>query len=245
MQADMPVADESTRRLRALIRALLSHGIWAIIALQLLMGVVMRTPVGEGGAMAAMRTALLLAATLGVLYGTAGMSAALAASRDPVPIAGMVTAGRPVFGAFLWLVVKAGLLALAVLQVVLTITIAMSHQEPAQAIAQLPSFMLPLAAILGFVLVYWMPVVFHRRDFRLLATLAEALRLARSRLSAAGFLALLTLAPPALAWALDGRGGAPAAFVLQVMASLLAWAAYIYCVEWLQDTGTPQSPPVS
>jgi len=243
---EMPVASEATRRLRALVRAALSRGIWLIIGLQLLMGLALRFPVGEEGGMAAMRMLLLVLATAGVLYGTAGASAALAAGGEPGSEMAAVAAGSPVFGAFLWLLLKAGLLALAVLQVVLTVVIAASGQDPNQAMAELPSHMLPLTALLGFVLVYWMPLVFYRRDFRLFATLAEALRLLRARLSTAGFLALLTLAPPALAWMLAGRGGAIAAFLLQAIASLLAWAAYIYCVEWLQDAAAPPKPsPIS
>lgn len=240
---EMPVASEATRRLRALVRAALSRGVWLIIGLQLLMGLALRFPVGEdGGGMAAMRMLLLVLATAGVLYGTAGASAALAAGREPVSAMTALAAGSPVFGAFLWLLLKAGLLAVAVLQVVLTVVIAASGQDPNQAMTELPSHMLPLTALLGFVLVYWMPLVFFRRDFRLFATLAEALRLLRARLSTAGFLALLTLAPPALAWVLAGRGGATAAFLLQAVASLLAWAAYIYCVERLQDAAAPPKP---
>lgn len=246
MQApDAPVADESTRRLRALVRAALSRGIWSIIALQLLLGVVMRVPTDDAGVMAVVRTMLLLIATAGVLYGTAGMSAALAAGREAISVSAMVQAGRTVFGPFLWLVIKAGLLGVAVLQVVLTIIIATSTQDPNHAIAQLPAYVMPLAALFGFILVYWMPVVFYRRDFGLFGTMAEALRLIRSRLAAAGFLAVLTLAPSALAWALGGGGGAPVAFVLQAIASLLAWTAYVYCVEWLQDTVPAKSEPIS
>ena len=148
---EMPVASEATRRLRALVRAALSRGIWLIIGLQLLMGLALRFPVGEEGGMAAMRMLLLVLATAGVLYGTAGASAALAAGREPVSEMAAVAAGSPVFGAFLWLLLKAGFLALAVLQVVLTVMIAASGQDPNQAMTELPSHMLPLTALLGFV----------------------------------------------------------------------------------------------
>ena len=242
---DLPAADEATRRLRALVRSALSRGIWLIIALQLLMGLALRLPVSEEGGMAVVRMLLLVLATGGMLYGTAGASAALAAGREPVSVRAALVAGSPVFGQFLWLILKASLLAVGVLQVVLTLMIAASDQDPNQAMTELPSHMLPLTALLGFVLVYWMPVVFQRRDFRLFATLAQALRLMRARLAAAGFLAVLTLAPPALAWALAGRGGAPVAFLLQAVASLLAWTAYVYCVEWLQDAAPREPAPIS
>lgn len=242
---DMAVADEPTRRLRAIVRAALSSGMWLGIALQILMGFALRLPGDEEGATATVRLAMLMIATAGVLYSTAGVSAALAAGREPVSAISAVTAARNVFGAFLWLLLKASLVAIAVMQLILTVLIAATGQDPTQAMAELPSQLLPVSALLGFVLVYWMPVVFYRRDFRLFATLAEALRLARTRLAAAGFLALLTLAPATIAWALGGRGGITAAFLLQVSASLLAWTAYIYCVEWLQDATPPKPAPIS
>lgn len=242
---DTVIADEPTRRLRAVVRAALSSGMWLVIALQILMGFALRLPGDEDGAMATVRLAVLMLATGGVLYSTAGVSAALAAGREPVSALTALAAARAVFGAFLWLLLKAGLVAIAAMQLILTVLIAAAGQDPTQAMAELPAHLLPVSALLGFVLVYWMPVVFYRRDFRLFATLGEALRLARMRLAAAGFLALLTLAPAAIAWALDGRGGITAAFLLQVIASLLAWTAYVYCVEWLQDATPPKPAPIS
>lgn len=242
---DTAIADESTRRLRALVRATLSSGVWAVIALQVVMGLTLRGSADDAGAAALLRFAVLVAATAAVLYGTAGVSAALAAGREPVSVVTALDAGRAVFGGFLWLIAKASLLATAILQVALIALVAGAGQDANQAATQLPSHMLPLAALSGFALVYWLPLVFYRRDFRLFATLAEALRLLWGRAHAAGFLALLTLAPAALAWILDGRGGAITAFLLQAVASLLAWAAYVYCVEWLQDTLSPKPAPIS
>lgn len=242
---DTPIVDESTRRLRALVRASLSSGVWALIALQVVMGLTLRATADDEGAAALLRFAGFVAATAAVLYGTAGVSAAFAAGREPVSVFTAIDAGRAVFGGFLWLIAKASLVAAAILQVVLTLLVAGAGQDANQAVTQLPSHMLPVAALSGFVLVYWMPLVFHRRDFRLFATLAEALRLVWGRAHAAGFLALLTLAPAALAWILDGRGGAITALLLQAVASLLAWAAYVYCVEWLQDTPSPKPAPIS
>ena len=242
---DTPIADESTRRLRALVRATLSSGVWAVIALQVVMGLTLRATAGDEGAAALLRFAGLVAATAAVLYGTAGVSAAFAAGREPVSVLSAITAGRAVVGAFLWLIAKASLVAAATLQVVLTLLVVGTGQDANEAVTQLPSHMVPVAALSGFVLVYWMPLVFHRRDFRLFATLAEALRLVWGRAHAAGFLALLTLAPAALAWILDGRGGTITAFLLQAVASLLAWAAYVYCIEWLQDTPSPKPAPIS
>lgn len=242
---DTAIADESTRRLRALVRATLSSGVWAVIALQVVMGLTLRGSADDAGAAALLRFAVLVAATAAVLYGTAGVSAALAAGREPVSVVTALDAGRAVFGGFLWLIAKASLLATAILQVALIALVAGAGQDANQAATQLPSHMLPVAALSGFALVYWLPLVFYRRDFRLFATLAEALRLLWGRAHAAGFLALLTLAPAALAWILDGRGGAITAFLLQAVASLLAWAAYVYCVEWLQDTLSPKPAPIS
>lgn len=245
MPAPDTTADESTRRLRAVVRAALSTGVWSVIAMQMLMAVAMRLPASDDGAIGGLPLVLLLLATAGVLYGTAGTSAALAAARDRVSVGTTLAAGQAALGPFLWLLLKAGLLTLAVMQLVFTLIIAATGVDPNAAMTELPSQMLPVAAALGFVLVYWMPVVFYRRDFRLFATLREALQLAHRRLAAAGFLALLTLAPAALAWGLGGRGGIAVAFLLQAIASLLAWTAYIYCVEWLQDappTATQQTP---
>lgn len=242
---DTPIVDESTRRLRALVRASLSSGVWALIALQVVMGLTLRATADDEGTAALLRFAGFVAATAAVLYGTAGVSAAFAAGREPVSVFTAIDAGRAVFGGFLWLIAKASLVAAAILQVVLTLLVAGAGQDANQAVTQLPSHMLPVAALSGFVLVYWMPLVFHRRDFRLFATLAEALRLVWGRAHAAGFLALLTLAPAALAWIIDGRGGAITALLLQAVASLLAWAAYVYCVEWLQDTPSPKPAPIS
>ncbi len=233
---------EGERRLRALVRAFLSPGLWLVVGVQLSLQLsVQRLSAADDAPLAwvlALSGLLLAYAWL-----QAGAYHGLAQGRDHLQLADLVRAGFNRFTRFLWLFVKLGLLA-ALLFNVAAFLFALGSGTPVETLVRgLAPFLAPLMAAVGFVFVYWLPVVFVTDDFRLFATLHRALSTAWQRLARSGFLALLILLSPALFALLPEQTSLWLLVPLAAIASLLGWTAYIYCAEWLRDTAGVSSPP--
>ena len=229
---------EGGRRLHAAVRTVLSPGIWLVLAVQLVLALSMQWRSAEAGSPeASVLPILLTTALLGLfLYLQAGTFQSLARSRDVVSALEIMRAGKTVFVAFVWLTVKAGLLAALALNLLIYLGFLVSGVEDLKSVVKaLSPFFGPLVGILAFVFVYWLPFVFVRGEFRLLPSLKAALRIARERLSHSGFLALLVLVPVVVSAFLPANIPVLFDFVVSVVTGVMGWMAYIYCAEVLQE----------
>jgi hypothetical protein len=238
---------EGQRRLRAAVRAVLSPGIWLLVAAQLLLGALQHfspaTPDAAFSATMLVRAIGMAALLLLVFYLQGGIYSALARTREAVTMREALHAGREVFGRFVWLTVKAGLLFGAALVLVSMLTQLLSGVESGDSVESLA---VPIGlgfVVLPFVFVWWLPWVFVRDDFSLMASLRAALQHFWLRLPGSAFLALLILVPGLAAWWLPPATPFPLVLAVDAASALLVWVASVYCVEWLRDrTNTLATP---
>ncbi len=230
-------AAEGERRLRALVRALLSPGIWLVVGMQLTLQLSLQQISGAGEASLAWVLALS-GLLLGFVWLQAGAYHALAQGRDRLMLADVVRTGFVRFARFLWLFAKLALFVALLFNVAALLFVFGSSTPTEGLVRALAPFLGPLLAVFGFLFVYWLPLVFVTDDFRLFATLRRALSTAWQRLSQSGFLALLILLPPALFTLLPPEAPLWLLVPLAAGASQLGWAAYIYCAEWLHDAAS-------
>ncbi len=233
---------EGERRLRALVRAFLSPGIWLVVGTQLALQLSLQQISGAGEAPLAWVLALS-GLLLGFAWLQAGAYHALAQGRDRLVLADMARTGFGRFTRFLWLFIKLGLLVALLFNLMALLVYGITGLSPNLQAFGLAQFLGPLLAAVGFLFVYWLPLVFVTDDFRLFVTLRRALSTIWQRLPQSGFLALLILLPPALFTLLPSEAPLWLLVPLAAGASLLGWAAYIYCAEWLRDAaGASPSP---
>lgn len=235
-----PESTGGAPRLRAFLRALLSSGVWAVIAAQLAMLSLLRGAPEAAPASAQLRLGGLVVLFFALLYLIAGASQALAQSRDTVTVGEVIRAGQGVYGRFLWLAFKAALVFLVLFNLLLSVVLALSGMDM-QALFEASVGVYPwLGALIAFVFVYWMPVIFVGGNFLLVDTLRMALAKLWEDRRQAGFLAALTLTPTVLAALLGDPPLWPALIALNVAGGVLGWTAYTFCVERLQRTGRVQ-----
>lgn len=225
---------DAAPRLRAFLRVMLSSGIWAVIAVQLAMLLMLRGSPDATSASAQLHLAALGILFFALLYVIAGASHALARSRDTVSLPEVLRAGPAVYGRFLWLVFKAALVFLIVFNLLLSVVLALSGMEM-QALFEATLGVYPwLGALIAFSFVYWMPVVFVSGNFALLQTVGAALATLWRDSRHAAFLAFLTLTPTVLAFFLGDPPPMLAVVGLNVAGGILGWTAYAFCVERLR-----------
>lgn len=227
-------------RLRAFLRALLSSGVWAVIAAQLAMLFLLRAAPETTAASAQLRLGALVALFFALLYLVAGASHALARSRDTVSVREVLRAGQAVYGRFLWLAFKAAIVFLVLFNLLLSVVLALSGLEMQALIEASVGVYSWLGALIGFVFVYWMPVIFVRGNFMLVETLRTALANLWDDRRHAVFLAFLTLTPTVLAAFLGDPPPWLAVVALNIAGGLLGWTAYAFCAARLQRAGTSQ-----
>ena len=250
---------ESERRLRAIVRAFLSPGVWLVVGAQFLAQFALRqgVPTGESGPDLP-RTLLFSALMMGFVYLQAGAYHGLAKGSDRLTLREVATPGVALFARFLWLFLKLGVSAALVFNLFALALMSSAGVSPDALVRQLAPTLPMLLAVLGLAFVYWLPLVFVTDDFRLFATWRRALRTAWQRLPQSGFLAVLLIAPVVLLLLLpevvpddsmDGGGRAALGTAaealllsLSALASLLGWIVYIYCVEWLRDHPPEDAP---
>ena len=233
-------ARDSGLRLRAAIRALLSPGIWLVLAVQTALVFSMRDMPADVSAPASALAIFLTATALTLFYYLqAGAFHALTLGRETLAVMETVRAGRVVFAAFVWLTLKAGLLLAAVMNVLIVVVLLLTGQDIKAIMNAFAPFFGPLIGILTFVFVYWLPFVFVRREFHLLPSLKAALRIAWDRRSDSAFLALLVLAPVLVSGWLPSDTPLPVDLLISVVGGVMGWIAYIYCIEILRE----QAPP--
>ncbi|BAU48950.1 hypothetical protein SVA_2401 [Sulfurifustis variabilis] len=228
-------------RLRAFVRVLLSGGVWSVIAVQIAMLFLLRAhPEEAAPSSAQLRVGALAALFFALLYVIAGASHALARGRDTVSLPEVLIAGRAVYGRFLWLGFKAMLVFLVLFNLLLSVVLAASGVEM-QTLVEASVGLYPwLGALIAFVFVYWMPVIFVHGNFALADTVRTALLALWHDRRQAAYLAFLTLTPTVLAALLRDPPPLPAVVALNVAGGVLGWTAYAFCVSRLQRAGATQ-----
>ena len=181
-----------------------------------------------------------MVATAGLLilffYVAVGSFRALAQTREVVSLRLAFNAGREVFAPFLWLAVKAVFLLLVVaFALVLVLSVVSSDRAEPIAVETASVIVTVTSGVLGYVLVYWLPWVFVRQDFRLMVSLRAALQTFWERLAQSAFVAILTLGPTAVAVVLPDQTPLVVVLIFSWVGLFAAWIAFIYCAEWLQD----------
>lgn len=228
---------EGDLRLHAAIRAVLSPGVWLVLAAQigLMFSMQWRLPADASPVSSALLIGLTAGALLLFFYLQAGAFHALTLKREALSVGEILAAGKPVFTAFVWLTIKAGLLFALVMNGLVLVVLLLTGADFKTFMRELAAFFGPATGVVAFVFVYWLPFVFVQREFRLLPSLKASLRLAWNRMPHSAFLALLVLAPAVAIGFLPAEGPV----LLDVMATLasgiLGWIAYIYCVDVQQQ----------
>lgn len=230
-------ARESGLRLRAAMRALLSPGIWLLLAVQIALVFSMRDMPADASALASALAIFLTATALTLFYYLqAGAFHALTQGRETLTVAEVVRAGRVVFAAFVWLTLKAGLLlAAAVMNVLILAALLLTGHDLKAVMNALSPFFSPVVGTLTFVFVYWLPFVFVRREFHLLPSIKAALRIAWDRRSDSAFLAFLVLVPVLISGLLPSDTPVWIDLLLSLASGIMGWIAYIYCIEVLRE----------
>lgn len=237
MPETAPHYTEGERRLHALVRTLLSPGVWMVLATQVIVVFLFWWPLPDKtpALVVSLMTFLTAAALMLFFYLEAGAFHALTLARDALSIGQVIRGGVPVFTRFLWLILKAGVLLVVLLNLVFLLAMSVTGAELKALTAAFYRFISPVAGVAAFIFAYWLPFVFVRQEFRLFVSLRAALRIAHARLSHSVFLALLILAPTLAAGLLPADLPMTLSLAVNVLAGLLGWIAYVYCVETLQQ----------
>lgn len=228
---------ENERRLRATVRTFMSPGVWLVIGSLFLIQLIMRFRVFAEmePPFPFLHLVLLTVLLAAFFYLMAGVSHALARSKNVVSFAVAVSSGKTVFANFAWLIIKAGLLSILVFNIAAYVAVLVTGLGLNELMKTYSSVFVLLLGIFGFVFVYWMPKVFVAQDFRLIPTLKAALDIFGSRFLRSGFLAVLTLGPTIVSMLLPAETPLILESMLDVVGGFMGWIAYVYCVEWLQD----------
>jgi len=244
---DISARTEGELRLHAMVRAVLSPGIWFVLAAQLLLMFAMQWRVPEDAAPQEPTLAIFLTAAALMLffYVQAGAFQALSQGREALPVSEVIRAGKAVFAAFVWLILKAGLLFAVVMNILVLVALLLTGTNLEGLTQALTAYFGPITGVLAFVFVYWLPLVFVQREFRLLPGLKAALRLARDRLGQSAFPALMVLVPALAAGFLPAGSPAWLHVLTSVVTGLLGWVAYIYCVDVLRQPPAPDNAAAS
>jgi hypothetical protein len=236
---------DSQRRLRAVLRALMSTGVWLLVAAQLVYPLLRHSGFfAAGDTEPALGPTLVFGAiAVLVLYLQAGVFQALVRTREPVSMAEVIVASKDVFTDYVWLIVKAGLLFGLILAAVLTFILLASGDTPQALIPRLSVPLSVLFVVLPVLLLWWLPGAFVAREFRLVPSLRTAWRELTVNPARSVFPALLVLLPGLLLLLLPPSTPVALTLALDGAGMLLLWVADIYCLEWLKDSTPSVSAP--
>lgn len=232
-----PVRTEGEFRLHAIVRAVLSPGIWFVLVAQiaLMFALQWRAPVDAAPLVSMLAIFLMATALMLFFYLQAGAFQALTLGREALRVGEIIRAGKTVFASFVWLTLKAGLLFALVINVLVLVALLLTGMDFKSLMQTLSAFFGPMTGMLAFVFAYWLPFVFVRREFRLLPSLMAALQIARERLAHSAFLALLVLVPALAIVLLPADSPMWLDVLVSVATGIMGWVAYIYCVDILRQ----------
>ncbi|OGI49685.1 MAG: hypothetical protein A3E57_02285 [Candidatus Muproteobacteria bacterium RIFCSPHIGHO2_12_FULL_60_33] len=234
---DIPLRSEGELRLHAAIRAVLSPGIWFVLAAQIVLVFSMQWRVPADAAPLASALVIFLTATALLLffYLQAGAFHALTLGREALSVGEIIRAGNTVFASFVWLTLKAGLLFALVINILVLMALLLTGSDLKSLTQALSAFFGPATGALAFVFVYWLPFVFVQREFRLLPSLKASLQIAWTRISHSAFLALLVLAPALATGFIPAESPVLIDALASVVTGFMGWIAYIYCTDILRQ----------
>ncbi|GMR19572.1 MAG: hypothetical protein BMS9Abin36_0167 [Gammaproteobacteria bacterium] len=229
---------ENTHRLRAIIRVCVSPSIWLLAVLSQVPVVLVYLKVfaGDDGQQS-IPGIFFLAWMILILFLSGGIFNALASHRDPVGLRQMVQLAQPVFGVFLWLILRAMFLGMVVLMMLIWMTAPESGDMQASAVQEWLqtriSLMTLVMATVHLLFIYWLPLVFVRRNFMLIPTLLASVRVFMSRLPQSPFLIALLGIPALGLFAMPDNAPWVLVVIIGMSAKLFSWIAYTYCVEYV------------
>jgi hypothetical protein len=180
---------------------------------------------------------LTAAALMLFFYVQAGAFQALSQGREAVSVSEVIRAGKAVFAAFVWLILKAGLLFAVIMNILVLVALLLTGSNLEDLTQALTSYFGPITGVLAFVFVYWLSLVFVQREFRLLPGLKASLRIAWERLSHSAFLVLMVLVPALVVGLLPADSPVLINALASLATGILGWIAYIYCVDALRQRG--------
>ncbi len=222
-------SNESTRRLRAAVRVFMSPAIWLLTVYQALMFSFLRLEA------ATLYGPLIFAALfLGFFFLSAGTYQSFVSESSLVKVLMVLRNARLIFSRFIILSIKVGLLGFLLINIMVVIAQALTGLKPEEIFTVFASYLAVIVGVAGLVLVYWLPLVFFKCNFNMLETMREALLLGWARIGQAGFLAALILLPPVLLWSISNQLPQAIAILGSVVVELLAWVAFVYCVDYLK-----------
>lgn len=233
VSGDIAPYTEGGLRLHAAIRAVLSPGIWLVLAVQTGFMVSLQWSASDVlTSVPGLKIFLAASVLLVFFYLQAGAFHALTLKRGALTASEVLVAGRKVFGDFVWLTLKTGLLMALVMNFLVLAALLLSGLDFKALMRILMPFLGPLTGLVAFIFVYWLPYVFVRREFRLLPGLKASLRIAWKRMASSAFPALMILLP-ALAMEFLPLETMAAQMAASLASGILGWIAYIYCVDVL------------
>jgi hypothetical protein len=234
--ARTPERAEGELRLHAAIRAVLSPGIWFVLAAQIALLFVLqwRTPADATPLVSTLAVFLTATSLMLFFYLQAGAFHALALGREALSVGEIMRAGKTVFASFVWLTLKAGLLFALVVNVLVLVALLLTGSDFKSLLQALSSFFGPATGVLAFVFVYWLPYVFVHREFRLLPSLKASLQIALKRLPHSVFLVLLVPIPAVAIGFIPVESPVLVDVLASAATGIMGWIAYIYCADILR-----------
>jgi hypothetical protein len=229
---------ENTRRIHALVRAAYSPAVWGMALISVLL-TSSRMLAASKGAPPWIGPLVLTVVVILFIYLTAGACEVFARSSAPVSLGQAFRAAGHVFGSFLWLMLKASLVGFVLFEAIMMVVVGVIGVEPFKNPKATADLFTVFASIVALVLVYWVPIVFVRRNFRLFETLGLALRTVRERPGSMLFLAILLWTPVAILTFTGDEVPLLLVIPVVILGEWLRWAAYAYCVDVVASMPAP------
>ncbi len=221
----------------------MSPAIWLLAVYQGVMLSVLRMDLQRSGEEAVTLYGPLIFATLflGFFFLAAGTYQSFVKEASLVQVMMVVRNARSIFSRFLILSIKVGLLGFLLINMMAVIAQGLTGLAPEEIFEAVADYLALIVGVMALALVYWLPLVFFKGNFNMLETMREALILAWVRISQVGFLAALILLPPLILWLTSNQLPQSIVVLGSVVGEVLAWVAFVYCVDYLKTDYKPET----
>jgi hypothetical protein len=223
----VPESSENTYRIRATVRALMSPGMWLVVAAQTVT-LILFSFAGNQESVNRVTPIYAVFSFFVFLFVTSGMFRSLAISNSVVSVREVLANAPLVFARFLVLGLKIFFLFMFLFYFVLVFL-----GGGLELLKTYPWAWGLALTMVTVALVYWLPIVFVTGRFEMIPTLVSALQMQQKRLQQLPFIAVLLLAPNIVGLFLDLEQGLLAAAIISVLSEVLGWIAYTYCIEYV------------
>jgi hypothetical protein len=221
---------ESTYQLRAAVRTIMSPAVWLLTIIQAVLLVSMALFGGSENTEPVPGFPVFFSILVfGFVYMMSGLFRSFVVEKNIVTVQVAFNQGKIVFTSFIWLILRLLILFFLITNILFVV----SGAQPAEVIKEGAKTFAFLVAILSFIFIYWLPIVFTASDFRLFKTLNTALLVAWDRIRQSLFLALMVLLPAMIAWLMPKDIPLPALVGIASINEIATWIAYVYCIEYL------------